>query len=682
MKKLNLKWKISLVMVCVLFIVLVVLSYQIYLSSSAIVKEEVNKNVNIIQYLYNDKINRLMLSIDKQVNNIMQDDAINSPFEVIVEMSSMYNNAEEEKEFLSDFFSQPGMVYNASGKLNLLINREFNDAEFIYITTTNGVTIFDSRISVDSNESLEKHSLNILSKEKYKNAKFNKIYYDKHNPILLYSSSIYNMNDELMGYATIGFSPNIINIANEIPKYNNSNYALINNKGIIVNSSDDQFSKKIQNQWFIDQINKSNNNKSIIDNEYLIYQNINDSLHLATSIPTLSIFSPIYNLAKSIFYISLIALLISFIISYFFINRQLKPLSKFAKVFDKLKEGNLQENNLLDNKYENRNDEIGSLAQSFNSMVSQLRKLVNNIQNASTTLIESTQNIQQSISKINGNANLIGNATQNLAAGAEEQTAQIDETRNSVNDLNSKIEKIKSDSYDMNNRSNDVIENIKEGNITVNDSIEKIKDVKNDYIDISKTINALGDKSSEIDNITNLIGEISEQTNLLALNAAIEAARAGEAGRGFSVVADEIRKLANDSSNAADKISSLINQIQSNVNNVASQMKNGEVSVKNSVSSIEKTGNVFNKIEAVVLDLNKSIKNITDHNEQINHNSNEVENSINSISLVSDEFSRNSEDIASSSSDQLTLTQNLVNSIDKLTNLSEDLLNFINKFTI
>ncbi|MFW5981196.1 MAG: methyl-accepting chemotaxis protein, partial [bacterium] len=275
------------------------------------------------------------------------------------------------------------------------------------------------------------------------------------------------------------------------------------------------------------------------------------------------VLADLYRLRDFILMTSIILLIISLILVYLISARLAKPIEEVAKHAEIIASGDLSQE--IANSFLKRNDEIGILAKSFNNMSRNLKSLITQLSDLASSLSASSEELSASGEEVSASAEQVGISIEHVAAGAEEQSAQIEQTSSVIDDLNNQITRINDISNQMNQTSEDVMDNINTGNTSIKNSIENVKKVKNNSNKVAEKINYLGVSSQQIGEIIDMINGISAQTNLLALNAAIEAARAGESGRGFSVVADEIRSLAEESSSATEEIANLINNIQKNV---------------------------------------------------------------------------------------------------------------------
>ena len=389
-------------------------------------------------------------------------------------------------------------------------------------------------------------------------------------------------------------------------------------------------------------------------------------------------FSEITAMNRNVIIQLIIITLLVIIIAYFFSKKITQPVLKAVNMAEEISVGNLAVKK-IDIK---ANDEIGDLADSLNEMLGNLKVMIKNVSDTASNLSASSQELSASGQEVAVSAAQVGDSIQQVASGAEEQSAQVEEASSIINELIEQIGGIKNISNDMNKQADTVMDNIESGSSFIDNSVEQIENVKDNSAQVANDINNLGELSTKIGNIVQLINGIAEQTNLLALNAAIEAARAGEAGRGFSVVADEIRELAEESSTATDQIDSLIKEIQNGVQNAVSKMDNTEKVVDNSVNAIDETGNSFTKIDQAASELRKLIENISQKANQVNQNSELVDSTITEIASVSEEAASNSEEVAAASEEQSSSTAEIVRAADELANMANDLSRAVNQFNL
>ena len=394
------------------------------------------------------------------------------------------------------------------------------------------------------------------------------------------------------------------------------------------------------------------------------------------------LFAPLDIIRNSSVLAAAAAILIGILVSYLIARSIVNPIRSVAEVADKVAAGDLTQRLSVGDFKVNQDDELGQLIKSINSMVESLQQIINKVKNTAGELAASSQELAASGSQVEKNAEEVGDSIESVAAGAEEQSAQIEEISSSISNLNSIIAANAQKSDKMIDEAESVKENIDQGNQYIQGSIEQSNQVEESNKLVASNVEELGDKSREIGEIVDLINEIADQTNLLALNAAIEAARAGEAGRGFSVVADEIRELAEESADATERINKLIQSIQNSVEQVIENNEKGQENIEENVEMVEETGQVFTKIESSAEDLLNLINQVAEDSTKMKENSDYVENGINDIAAVSETSASNSEEVAAASEEQIAATEEIVSSAEKLSEYAEELKSAVNKFKI
>ena len=393
------------------------------------------------------------------------------------------------------------------------------------------------------------------------------------------------------------------------------------------------------------------------------------------------VLAPINSIRDSSLWTGLIAIIIGIIITYFIANYIADAVLKLKSIIERIAGGDLghdvDEVLSLD-----REDEVGQLARSLDQMLSNLRKLVTKISNVSNQVAESSQELAASGDQVDDMAIQVSSAIEEIASKAEEQSAQIDETNSNVNTLADKIQQVSDSSEQIATGAEEVMTNISQGSQAVNTSINKVDSVKTNVSGVAQVIDNLADKSNQIGTIIEMIDNISQQTNLLALNAAIEASRAGQYGRGFSVVADEIRELAEESGQATQQISNLIQEIQGDINQAVQSMHTSLDVVGESSQSIAETGQIFDQIEQVSLNLVEQIKMVRANSAEMEGNSETVKHISDEIAVVSQEFASNSEEVAASTEEQTAAVREIIDASKQLSDMSDQLNNIVAQFKL
>src|SRR6185437_12367215 len=232
------------------------------------------------------------------------------------------------------------------------------------------------------------------------------------------------------------------------------------------------------------------------------------------------------------------------------------------------------------------NDALGNVVDSVNFMLDNFTKLLERVRKAAID--------------VSSSANQILDAADDMTAGATQQDQEITNTSSAVEELTVSMKQVSNNAEASAEAARRALDAAEQGNRAVRDTLEGMQRIRASVQATAKKIKSLGDRSLEISEIINVINDITEQTNLLALNAAIEAARAGEAGRGFAVVADEVRKLAEHSRTATKDIAGLIKAIQAETNEAVVVMEEGTKEVEVGARLADQAGKALEAISSVV----------------------------------------------------------------------------------
>lgn len=296
-------------------------------------------------------------------------------------------------------------------------------------------------------------------------------------------------------------------------------------------------------------------------------------------------------------------------------------------------------------------DEIGQLAGSFKQMVQNLRETMGKVGDASSAVASASSEISSS--------------TEEMAAGAQEQTSQAGEVASAVEEMTKTIVENSKNASNTAETAKKAKEAAEQGGQVVEETVVGMKRIADVVNKSAETVKALGKSSDQIGEIISVIDDIADQTNLLALNAAIEAARAGEQGRGFAVVADEVRKLAERTTKATKEIAGMIKTIQADTAGAVSSMEEGTKEVDNGIRLADKAGASLNEIVGISQNLTDMVAQIAAASEEQSSASEQISKNVEAISAVTGETAQGTQQIARASEDLNRLTENLQQVVGK-----------------
>ncbi|PLS67711.1 MAG: hypothetical protein CV045_12080, partial [Cyanobacteria bacterium M5B4] len=290
-------------------------------------------------------------------------------------------------------------------------------------------------------------------------------------------------------------------------------------------------------------------------------------------------------------------------------------------------------------------DEVGTIADSYNAIIRSLRQIVQQVQSASSSVVETSKLNEESVRSIVAE---YLNQVQSLKAATE-----------NLDELSSSSKGVSDRAIAAQQQVEVADKVVKEGDQAMNLTVEGISAIRETVSDTAKKVKRLGEASQKISKVVNLISEFASQTNLLALNAAIEAARAGEEGRGFAVVADEVRSLAEQSASATAEIEELVEEIQTQTREVVIAMEEGTDQVVEGTKLVEEAREKLSQIRQVSQQISSLVREISVAADQQLHTSQNVQKTVENVFTIATETAQKSEAVASSFANLLELAQSL-----------------------
>ncbi len=378
-----------------------------------------------------------------------------------------------------------------------------------------------------------------------------------------------------------------------------------------------------------------------------------------------------------IFGTTVVLIILSSFVFYLGIRRKIHTLKEVAETSAKIADGHIMVTNLPES-----NDEIGQLAVAFNKMSQQLRTLVENTKNTSDQLLDSATNLSAISEETSASSDEVGRAITEIATGTQEQAHDLDKINQTVELLSSSINTTEEQSkvmYDITKHA----EKITSEGIEI---VQQLQKSNNDSLvasqKVSYEITNLNSKINQITQVMETIETIAEQTNLLALNASIEAARAGEYGRGFSVVADEIRKLAEQSKNATHQVQGVVLSIVSETTKTVETVEVTMETAKKLNDDVVLTQSKFNQMSDSVKQIVESILTVNKEMDVMTSYNTLMSEGIESASSVSEQTAASVQEIASSIDEHIKAITDVANAAEKLTELNRELNAVMEGYTL
>ncbi len=292
------------------------------------------------------------------------------------------------------------------------------------------------------------------------------------------------------------------------------------------------------------------------------------------------------------------------------------------------------------------NKELEVKAEKFEQRLKVSQAELKDVKTAMESIIKSASNAQGISGKLFSGIEELSAQINQVSTGMIIQRDRVTETATAMEEMNSTVLEVAQNASMAAQSSSQSKENAQQGADGVISAIESFEQIKNTILNLKVTMGSLGEQADNIGKIMTVITDIADQTNLLALNAAIEAARAGEAGRGFAVVADEVRKLAEKTMNATKDVGDAVSTIQANARENINAVDSAAEEIVHSTESAAKSGSLMEAIVGIVDDTNSQVESIATASEEQSAASEEINMAISDVARISQETSEGMTDSA------------------------------------
>ncbi len=365
-------------------------------------------------------------------------------------------------------------------------------------------------------------------------------------------------------------------------------------------------------------------------------------------------------------------------ISWFIIGRVVNQLNGLVGHMGEMSQGNLR----LDPLPVTSGDEIGVMSEEFNAMLKNLRGLITQMANSAEQVAASSEELTASSQQAAEAATHVAQTVVEVAGGMDKQLNSVDSAKQNIDaafiDINTMTEK----AAVVTENTEQMAGAADHGAQLMQNAMEKMNGIEQSVANSAQVVRKLGENSKQIGAIVESISAIADQTNLLALNAAIEAARAGEAGRGFSVVAEEVRKLAEQSQLSAEEIKDRISVIQGDTEEAVVAMEAGTNEVALGTQAIREVGEQFQDITARVSSIKSEMVEINDEVQKVSKGMQSIVTAMDTIDEVSRSTSEETQTISAAAEEQSASSEEIASASHSLADLATELQSATGQFKV
>ncbi|MDX6151898.1 methyl-accepting chemotaxis protein [Marinococcus sp. PL1-022] len=376
--------------------------------------------------------------------------------------------------------------------------------------------------------------------------------------------------------------------------------------------------------------------------------------------------------------VSILVIIAGVAIAFFMARTISAPIRAVMQRMQSIAEGDLSQEPMQTT----ARDETGKLVQAANQMNVNMARLLTQIKTMSTNVSDQSQHLTHSANEVKAGSQQVAVTMEELASGAESQATSASSIASLMSDFTENVSVAHTKGEDVRSASTHILSITNEGRELMDNSVHQMEKIDAIVKNAAVKVEGLDKQSQEISKLVSVINDIANQTNLLALNAAIEAARAGEQGRGFAVVADEVRKLAEQVSASITDITSIVEGIQNESSSVTASLQAGYKEVETGTTQIQTTGETFNTINTAIQEMAGNLQAVTQNLAAISSSSQEINASIEEIASVSEESAAGVEQTAASVQQTSSSMEEVSANSENLNDLARQLNAEVAKFKL
>lgn len=353
------------------------------------------------------------------------------------------------------------------------------------------------------------------------------------------------------------------------------------------------------------------------------------------------------------------------------------PLQSLAAAAEKMADGDLTQNIEVSGALE-----VNQLTHALTGMQNSIRDISKQIRESSEQVAASSQQLTASAEQSAQAANQVASTITDVAQGTQNQLDAVNQTVVVVEQMSTGIQQVAKKTNDVANAAGSTATAANQGGESINTAMSQMANIEKAVIYSADVVSKLGQRSQEIGQIVDTISGIAGQTNLLALNAAIEAARAGELGRGFAVVAEEVRKLAEQSQEAAKQIAELIGEVRGDTDSAISAMQEGTSQVRLGSEVVNSAGKAFGDVVKHINNISQQVQEISSEIEQMASGSEQIVSSVRGIDAISREAVDQTQTVSAATEEQSAAMEEIAASSQSLAKMADELQKAVGRFKV
>ncbi|WP_249281142.1 methyl-accepting chemotaxis protein [Paenibacillus sp. 7516] len=376
-------------------------------------------------------------------------------------------------------------------------------------------------------------------------------------------------------------------------------------------------------------------------------------------------------------WMALVDAAIAVLIGVWMVRMIARPLGRLKDLMQEGAKGNLKVRTPFTSK-----DEIGQLSAAFNLMMEQITKLVEQTNRSAQEVLDTASELSNASKKTAISASEIAVATEEIAGGASSLATEAERGNELTDNISRQMQSVVAANEEMGQSARHVEQSSETGTQHLNQLMMKTQKTEEMIGALVNKVDSLKESTSSVLKVLDVLQNITKQTNILSLNATIEAARAGAAGRGFMVVAGEVRQLAEQSRQSIDMVGEITDKIMHEMNETVAALSNVNPLFREQMDAVKDTNVIFASVQQQMGAFVEKLGMVTDSIGDLSKSQGTLSEAMSNVSAVAEESSATSEEVASLSSEQQNISNQLVNLSDKLENVSTELKNTLSRFTV